>query len=123
MNLNKTKKKKKMKNNKQEAPQTNGENIEQLFDELSIRLTKDQDIQKSLERWFNEVKKYNIVSMDNTHKRATVNIEFVDANGKIRAKQLNGIPLLTIVPIPYIPINSINISFNDEDGSGNKKKK
>lgn len=112
-----------MKNNKQEVPQTDGENIEQLFDELSIRLTKDQDIQKSLERWFNEVKKYNIVSMDNTHKRATVNIEFVDANGKIRAKQLNGIPLLTIVPIPYIPINSINISFNDEDGSENKKKK
>ena len=61
--MNKTKKKKKMKNNKQEVPQTDGENIEQLFDELSIRLTKDQDIQKSLERWFNEVKKYNIVSM------------------------------------------------------------
>lgn len=113
-----------MKNAKQEVPeQISGEHIEQLFDELSIRLTKDQDIQKSLERWFNEVKKYNIVGAENAHKKATVNIEFVDANGKIRAKQLNGIPLLTIVPIPYIPINSINISFNDDDGSGNKKKK
>ena len=94
--------------------------IDQVFDELVIKLANDKDIQKSIDEFLKNCDKYGVLMNGDVKKNAVVEVKFVDAEGKIRAKTLTGIPLLTIVPIPYIPIDSIKVSFKDEDKQDKK---
>ena len=83
--------------------------VDALLDKLPMILANDKDIQKSIDKFNAEVKKYKI-TQQTVQKEAQVIIEFVDGTGKIRTKKLD-VPLMTICPIPYIPVGSIKLDF------------
>lgn len=87
--------------------------IDALFDRLPMILADDKDIQKSIDKFNAECAKYKITTQT-VQKEAQITIQYVDSTGKTKTKKID-VPLLTICPIPYIPIGSIKLDFDPKN--------